>query len=200
MEQSFQVETVIYEEYDCFRFVMDVQMTYQPNTAQNLLKAQERVGATRVAQAQWLLTLRDRGHFDALKTADCDALVWGIRAFLQTEDLGEDYCRAWFNQVRAGFNRFNSKLKKGKQWTVRLGEYRTAVIGYQAHTLIILPVKKNGRDKLADDVFKALLVIDGVLRRCLKCQAFFIRVRRKQFCSGVCANRTRLARFRAKTT
>lgn len=55
-------------------------------------------------------------------------------------------------------------------------------------------------DKINEDVYKALQILDGLLCKCCRCEAFFIRVRRQRYCSVGCGNNARIERFRRKVT
>jgi len=172
------------------------------DTEQARAQAWARIGRTRLDQARWILSLKDRGSFDALKREDEDSLLQEIWAYLNIQGTvpgASRYAAAWYRRIQNGFKALLvKKFLRRRQWTVRIGHYRTAVIGYREKTLTILPPRGKLSDRLADDVLKALISLDGLLRRCPACGELFIRIRRQEFCSIKCASQTRLRRFRRK--
>jgi hypothetical protein len=189
--------------YDAFitKGVSPFAMAYQ-DPEQAKARAWDRIGKTRVVQARWILSLKKRGSFDALTRADEESLVqeiWGYLNIPAAEPGARRYAAAWYQRIQNGFKSLLvNKFLRRRQWTVRIGHYRTAVIGYRERTLTILSPRTKYSDRLADDVLKALMTLNGILRKCLACGELFIRVRRQQFCSTKCASHTRLRRFRRK--
>jgi len=159
--------------------------------------ARKRIGSTRAAQAKWLLRLIDLPKYEYLTSTQQEALRWELAAFLHLEDVPtEEETSVWFTRVQRGFNALNHKVKKWKQWTVRVSEYRTAVIDYKTMILRLLPPTKSSRDQIADGVYQALCTFNNLLARCASCKSDFIRVRRQQYCNQRCAAKARLRRFR----
>lgn len=54
-------------------------------------------------------------------------------------------------------------------------------------------------DDVNEDLYKALRLLEGLLCTCVRCKAFFIRVRKQQYCSPQCNDKARMDRFLDKT-
>ena len=178
-----------------------LDMAWTPrNLKLELKRARLRIGSTRAAQAAWLLRLTQLPKYEYLTSTQEEALRWELGAFLHGGEATERKTSVWLSRVQGGFRAFNNKVKAWKQWTVRVGEYRTAVIDDNSLIFKVLPPKKSQRDEIADDVYKALCTLDNLLARCprSRCRAYFIRVRRQRYCTPQCAAKVRLRRFREK--
>jgi len=156
-----------------------------------------------VIKARWILGLGNRPPLKSMTTEEKKLLSQEIRKFVPYFVNSKKSTRlSWFSQVQTGLRGLASQWKRYKIWKVRIARYRVAVMDFKSRRLRILRENPSIRDGIADQIFKAMELMEGKLRRCvnLRCKKFFIGHKRQRYCTTKCGVGVRVRRFRYNKT
>ena len=170
-------------------------------------QACEQIGKTRSSYASWLLQFCfEAPPFNQLDSGRQESVQWQLQAFLDDGkwqegsklwiDIG--FTKWWYTKLREIFSTLQHK--KPVRCGTRLVQTHTAAIDECTRTMKLDVGRTAQGCEKGSAIHRVFCTLDGILRRCARCDQFFIRTGRQQYCRKQCSNLARLHRYRKKNT